>query len=62
MRSIYFHLDGFINRQNCLIWDSENPEMILEKQMNDIRTIAIRCALWSRGIIEPFFFEKEPLY
>lgn len=30
----HFHLDELINRQNCRIWDSENPKMIVEKQMD----------------------------
>lgn len=30
----HFHLDELINRQNCRTWDSENPKMIVEKQMD----------------------------
>ncbi|EFN83836.1 hypothetical protein EAI_02650, partial [Harpegnathos saltator] len=30
----HFHLDGLVNRQNCRIWASENPRVIVEKQMH----------------------------
>ncbi|CAK9813004.1 hypothetical protein ANTPLA_LOCUS7629 [Anthophora plagiata] len=33
----HFHLDGFVNRQNCRIWGSENPREIVEKQMHPQR-------------------------
>ena len=28
----HFHLDGFVNRQNCRIWGSENPHVTVEKK------------------------------
>ncbi|EFN76234.1 hypothetical protein EAI_06029, partial [Harpegnathos saltator] len=52
----HFHLDGLINRQNC-IWDSENPRVIVKKQMHPQRVI-VWCEFWAGGIIEPFFFEN----
>ena len=27
----HFHLGGYVNKQNCRIWGSENPKMIIEK-------------------------------
>lgn len=54
----HFHLDGFVNRQNCRIWGSENPRMIYQKAMHPQR-VTVWCALWSGGIIGPFFFENE---
>ena len=33
----YFYLDGFVNHQNCRVWDSENPRVISEKQMHPQR-------------------------
>ena len=33
----YFHLDSFVNRQNCrFVWDSENPHVISEKQIHNV--------------------------
>ena len=33
----HFHIDGFINRQNCRVWGSENPRVISKKQMHPQR-------------------------
>lgn len=54
----HFHVDGCVNRQNCRIWGSENPRTIHEKAMHPQR-VTVWCALWSGGIIGPFFFENE---
>ena len=29
----HFHLEGYINKQNCRIRGSENPKMIIEKPL-----------------------------
>lgn len=54
----HFHLDGFVNRQNCHIWGSENPHEIVEKKMHPQR-VTVSCGFWAGGIIEPYFFENE---
>ncbi|CAK1579984.1 unnamed protein product [Parnassius mnemosyne] len=54
----HFHLDGFVNTQNCRIWDSENPHAIHEKQMHPQR-VTVWCGFWSGGVIGPYFFENE---
>ena len=54
----HFHLDGFVNRQNCRVWDSENPRVISKKQMHPQR-VTVWCKFWVRGIIGPYFFENE---
>ncbi|GFT71347.1 uncharacterized protein NPIL_24301 [Nephila pilipes] len=51
----YFYHDGFVNRQNCRIWSSENPHMIVKKQMH----VTIWCKFRDGGIIGPYFFESE---
>ncbi|EFN87925.1 hypothetical protein EAI_17175, partial [Harpegnathos saltator] len=43
--------------QNCRIWGSENPRVIVEKQMHPQRVI-VWCGFWAGGIIGPFFFEN----
>jgi len=54
----HFHLGGYVNKQNCRIWRSENPHVIMEKPMYPQR-VTVWCGFWSGGIIEPFFFENE---
>ena len=53
-----FHLDGFVNRQNCRVWGSEKPRVISEKQMHPQRVI-VWCGFWAGGIIGSYFFENE---
>ena len=46
----YFKLSGYVNKQNCHIWDTENPQA--PKTSHCLVPI-------SRGIIRPIFFENE---
>jgi len=55
---VHFHLGGYVNKQNCRIWGSENPHVVLEKPMHPQR-VAVCCGMWSGGIFGPFFFENE---
>ena len=52
----HFHLDGFVNRQNCRVW--EKPRVISEKQTHPQR-VAVRCGFWPGGIVGPYFFGNE---
>lgn len=54
----HFHIGGYVNKQNCRIWGSENPHVTVEKQMHPQR-VTVWCGFWSGGIIGPFFFENE---
>ncbi|EFN87491.1 hypothetical protein EAI_07403, partial [Harpegnathos saltator] len=53
----HFHVDGLVNRQDCRIWGSENPRVIVEKQMHPQR-VTVWYGFWVEGIIGPFFFEN----
>ena len=44
----YFDLGGYVNKQNCRIWGTENP-----------KRVTVWYGFWSRGIIGPFFFENK---
>ena len=54
----HFDLGGYVNKQNCRIWGTENPHAYIEKPKYPKR-ITVWCGFWSRGIIGPFFFANE---
>ena len=54
----HFDLGGYVNKQNCHIWGTENPHAYLEKPTHRKR-VSVWCGFWSRGVIGSFFFENE---
>ena len=54
----HFWLSGFVNKQNCRIWSDENPREIHQVPLHSEK-VTVWCALWSGGIIGPYFFENE---
>ena len=54
----HFDLGGYVNRQNCCIWGTENPHVCIEKPTHPKR-VTVWCGFWSTSIIGPFFFENE---
>ena len=54
----HFDLGGYVNKQNCRIWGTKHPHAYIEKPTHPKR-LTVWCGFWSRGIIEPFFFEIE---
>jgi len=52
----HFSLGGYVNKQNCRIWGSENPQVIEEMPLHPDK-VTVWCALWSKGVIGPYFFE-----
>ena len=53
-----FDLGGYVNKQNCSIWDTENPHAYIKKP-TQLKRVTVWCGFWSRGIIGPFSFENE---
>ena len=49
---------GYVNKQNCCIWGTENPYAYIEKPAHPKRVL-VWCGFWSRGIIGAFVFENE---
>ena len=54
----HFDLGRYVNKQNCCIWGTENPQAYIEKPTNP-NGVTVWCGFWSTGIIGPFFFENE---
>ena len=54
----HFDLGGYVNKQNCRNWATENPHAYFEKPTHPKR-VTIWCRFWSTGIIGPYFFENE---
>ena len=53
-----FHLGGYVNKQNCRIWGSENRKMVIENLLHPQR-VTTWYGFWAAGIIEPYFFKNE---
>lgn len=53
----HFWLNGYVNKQNCRIWDEEQPEEILEQPLYP-QKCTVWCGLWAGGIIGPYFFKN----
>ena len=49
----HFDLGGYVNKQNCRIWDTENPHAYIEKLTHPKR-LTVWCGFLSRGIIGLF--------
>ena len=52
-----FSLCGGVNKQNCRIWGTERPQEVYEVPQG-ADSIMVWCAISSRGIIRPYFFEN----
>ena len=42
----HFHLEGYVNQQNCRIWGSQNPKMIIEKPLYPQRVTAQKKSVY----------------
>ncbi|GFY36909.1 uncharacterized protein TNCV_2568711 [Trichonephila clavipes] len=52
----HFWLNGYVNKQNCRIWNEANPQVYVETPLHP-ETLTVWCALWAGGIIGPYFFK-----
>ena len=54
----HFHLNGFVNKQNCRFWAKENPRAVHQSELHPVKC-TVWCAITSNKIIEPYFFEDD---
>lgn len=54
----HFDLNGNVNKQNCRFWAETNPNNIHEVELHPER-VTVWCAVSSKSIIGPFFFEAR---
>lgn len=55
-----FHLNSFVNKQNCRIWATKNPHAV-EEEAQFSPSITVWCAVSAKRIIGPYFFEQNGL-
>lgn len=53
-----FKLNGRLNRHNCVYWSENNPQQIMEREVN-LPGVNAWAAISSRGLIGPFFIDGE---
>ncbi|GFY27396.1 hypothetical protein TNCV_2070161 [Trichonephila clavipes] len=46
----HFWLNGYVNKQNCLIWSEANPQVYVETPLPPEK-LTVWCALWAGGIL-----------
>ncbi|GFX27530.1 putative DD41D transposase [Trichonephila clavipes] len=54
----HFRVNGYVNKQNCLIWSEANPQVYVERPLHPEK-LTVWCALWAGGIIGPYFFKND---
>jgi len=52
------HLHGTVNKQNFRYWSAANPHKLHHRPTYDPK-VTVWCAVWSRGVTGPYFFEDE---
>jgi len=54
----HFHLHGTVIKKNFRYWSAANPHEFHQRPTYDPKVI-VWCAVWSRGVKGPYFFEDE---
>lgn len=52
-----FHLDGYVNKQNCLECAPNNPKQRYQKQLHSHK-VNVWCAMSAMGITGSYIFEN----
>jgi len=54
----HFHLEVYVNKQNCRFWASENPRELHQRPLHTAK-FSVWCGISNVGIVGPYFFEEE---
>lgn len=54
----HFHLNGYVNKQNCRIWGKENPKVVHQRQLHPLRC-TVWCGIMADRVIGPYFLEDN---
>lgn len=54
----HFHIDGYVNKQNCRYWADASPRDLHQRPLHSDK-VTVWCGVSKLGIIGPFFFENE---
>ena len=54
----HFHLDGYLNKQNCPFWAAKNPWELHQRPLHTAK-VSVWCGISKVGIVGPYFFEEE---
>ncbi|GFU60728.1 uncharacterized protein TNCV_2754781 [Trichonephila clavipes] len=46
----HFWSNGYVNKQNCRIWNEANPQVYVETPLHPEK-LTVWCALWADGIL-----------
>ncbi|GFX66830.1 transposable element Tcb2 transposase [Trichonephila clavipes] len=46
----HFWLNGYVNKQNCRIWNEANPQVYVETPLHPEK-LTVWCAFWAGGIL-----------
>jgi len=57
----HFWINGYVNKQNCRIWDDINPPRYTSSKCIPRKSekVTVWCGFWSGGIIGSYFFQNE---
>ena len=53
----YFHLNGFVNKQNCRFRAAQNPQELHQRPLHSSK-VTVWCGVSKVGIVGPYFFEE----
>jgi len=56
----HFHLDSYVNKQNCRFWAAEKPQELHQRPLHAAK-VPVCCGISKVGIVGPYFLKKKGL-